>query len=52
MLGSEDSFSLFEQYSDHIFCDGTFKFVPKMYHQMYTMNITKENVYVPIVYFL
>ena len=52
MLGSEDSFSLLEQYSDHIFCDGTFKYAPKMYHQMYTIHIIKENVYVPIVYFL
>lgn len=38
--------------SDHWYADGTFKTVPLLFHQLYTIHGLKENAAVPLVYAL
>ena len=52
MFGTEKSFNLLNAHSNHIFGDGTFKYAPKHYFQMYSIHIVLNDVYVPVVYFL
>ena len=52
MLGSQKSFELLQENNAQVFCDGTFKYAPRGYLQMYTLHIVKETVYTPVVYFL
>lgn len=34
-----------------IFADGTFKYCPKYFYQLYTLHIYKNGIYMPLVYF-
>ena len=52
MLGSKESIQLLSEHAEQIFGDGTFKYAPKHYKQMYTIHIHKDNIYVPVIYFL
>ncbi len=52
MFATEKSLNLLNQHSDHIFGDGTFKYAPKHYFQMYLIHIVLNDVYVPVAYFL
>lgn len=35
-----------------IFVDGTFKACPKLFYQIFTIHAVKDNVYIPLVFFL
>lgn len=37
---------------DYIFGDGTFKSCPKHFYQLYTISVYKQNIYVPVIFFL
>ena len=52
MLGSEKGFQLLRDNCKQIFGDGTFKFSPAGYVQMYTIHIYKNNKYIQVAYFL
>ena len=52
MLGSKESLQLLQQNNFQVFGDGTFKYAPKGYFQMYTLLILNNNIYTPVVYFL
>ena len=52
MLGSRLSFDQLTENASHIFGDGTFRFAPKFYKQMFTIHIVKGHIFVPVVYFL
>ena len=52
MLGTEKSFQLLRENYSQVFGDGTFKFDPKGYLQMYTIHIYKHNKYIQVAYFL
>ena len=52
MLGTEKSFQLLRENYSQVFGDGTFKFAPKGYLQMYTIHIYKHNKYIQVAYFL
>ena len=52
MFGSEESFNLLNNDSTDIFGDGTFRYVPKFYKQMYTLHVFKDNIYVPVAYLI
>ena len=52
MLGSRLSFDELTQNASHIFGDGTFRFAPRFYKQMFTIHIVKGHIFVPVVYFL
>ena len=42
----------FKQMTKHAFCDGTFKYCPKFFYQMYSFQIYKDGCYVPVCHFL
>ena len=52
MFGTEKSFQLLRENYSQVFGDGTFKFAPKGYLQMYTIHIYKHNKYIQVAYFL
>ena len=52
MLGSSMSLMLLQQNNSQLFCDGTFKFAPRGYFQLYSIHVLIETVYTPVVYFL
>ena len=52
MLASKESLQLLQQNNFQVFGDGTFKYAPKGYFQMYTLHILNNNIYTPVVYFL
>ncbi|XP_060870098.1 uncharacterized protein LOC132944652 [Metopolophium dirhodum] len=35
-----------------LFADGTFNYCPKYFYQIYTIHVYKNNIYLPLVYFL
>ena len=51
MLASKESLQLLQQNNFQVFGDGTFKYAPKGYFQMYTLLILNNNIYTPVVYF-
>ena len=52
MLGSRLSYVQLTENVNHIFGDGTIRFAPRFYKQMYTIHIVKGHIFVPAVYFL
>lgn len=51
IFGTERSLNVLER-SEHWFMDGTFKTVPHLFAQLYTVHGLKENIAVPLVYVL
>ena len=51
MFGSPDAVSLLEQ-SPHWFCDGTFKVVPELFYQLYTVHAKVGTGIFPCIYAL
>ena len=52
MFGIDKSIKILQDNSSQIFGDGTFRYAPKGYYQMYTFHIFKNNTYIPVLYFL
>lgn len=52
MIGSDKGLKLLRENEKHIFGDGTFKYAPTHYKQMFTLHIIKDFIYVPVCYFL
>ena len=52
MIGSEKGLKWLKENEEHIFGDGTFKYAPNHYKQMFTLHIIKDFTYVPVCYFL
>ena len=52
MFGIDKSIKILQDNSSQIFGDGTFRYAPKGYYQMYTFHIYKNNTYIPVLYFL
>ena len=52
MIGSDKGLKLLKENEEHIFGDGTFKYAPTHYKQMFTLHIIKDFTYVPVCYFL
>ena len=52
MIGSEKGLKLLREHEEHIFGDGTFKYAPNYYKQMFTLHVIKDFIYVPVCYFL
>ena len=50
MLGSDTSFELLSSNATHIFGDGTFRFAPNHYKQMFIVHIIKDNVYMCLLH--
>ena len=52
MLAPDDSLRLLCNNSQQVFSDGTFRYAPYTFEQMYTFNIFKDGFYIPVAYFL
>ena len=52
MFASDKSLALIRGESKQVFGDGTFRYAPKGYYQMYTFHIHVSNTYVQVAYFL
>ena len=51
MLATDSSLELL-QCNYQVFGDGTFRYCPKFFHQLYTIHVFKDGYYVPVAYFL
>ena len=52
MLGSSMSLILLQENNHQLFCDGTFRFAPRGYYQLYSIHVLIGTVYTPVVHFL
>ena len=52
MIACEKGLKLLTDHADHVFGDGTFQYAPKHFKQMFTLHVIKDNIYVPVLYFL
>ena len=52
MLATDSSLRLLETDDYQVFGDGTFRYCPKFFHQLYTIHVFKDGYYVPVAYFL
>ena len=52
MIASDKSLALIRGNNKQAFGDGTFRYAPKGYYQMYTFHIHESNTYVQVAYFL
>lgn len=52
MIACEKGLKLSTDHADHVFGDGTFQYAPKHFKQMFTLHVIKDNIYVPVLYFL
>ena len=51
IFATDETLGLLER-SDCWFCDGTFKVVPELFYQLYTVHVLQENFVIPCVYAL
>ena len=52
MIARQSDLNLLERANTELFADGTFKYSPHPFKQMYTFHILKDGFYVPLVHFL
>ena len=52
MLVTDESLTLLCQNSHQVFSDGTFRYAPMYFKQLYTFHIFKDGFYIPVAYFL
>ena len=52
LLASDESLKLLSENSHQVFADGTFRYCPRFFHQLYTFHIFKNGFYIPCAYFL
>lgn len=51
LLTCETNLKTLCENSDYILADGTFRFCPKYFYQLYTIHIYKNSLYLPLVYY-
>ena len=52
MLATDRSLELLKDSSLQVFGDGTFRYSPRFFTQLYTFHVFKDGFYVPVAYFL
>ena len=52
LLATDSSLQLLQSHSEQVFADGTFKYAPKHFYQLYTFHISKDEFYIPVAFFL
>ncbi|XP_053204744.1 uncharacterized protein LOC128394393 [Panonychus citri] len=52
LIFATDKFLNYLSSSDHVYADGTFKSVPKLFHSLYTFHVMVNGVMIPTVYAL
>ena len=52
MLATDESLNLLSENCKQLFSDGTFRYAPKDFSQLYSFHIFREGYYVPVAYFL